>query len=130
VNTECGRATREPGLTFGIEKTYGPSMLVVHVHIHVLPEALPAFISATEANAKASLLEEGVARFDLLQEKDDPTRFLLVEAYKDAGAPAKHKETAHYAAWRDAVLPMMASPRTSVKFESLYPEEPRWQTPA
>lgn len=104
-------------------------MLVVHVQVHVKPEHLAAFIKATRLNAEASLKEPGVARFDVVQQADDPTRFVLVEAYKTAEAPAQHKETAHYAAWRDAVVDMMASPRTSVKYQSLCPDEPRWSTP-
>lgn len=107
-----------------------PAMLVVHVQVHVLPEQVAAFIAATQKNAAASLQEPGIARFDVVQQVDDPTRFVLVEAYKTADAPAQHKDTAHYAAWRDAVAPMMASPRTSLKFQSLCPEEPRWSTPA
>lgn len=106
-----------------------PSMLVVHVHVHVKPEAIDAFIAATRLNSGESLKEPGVARFDLIQELDDPGHFVLVEVYKTSDAPAAHKATPHYAAWRDAVAEMMASPRTSVKFESLYPEEPRWSTP-
>jgi quinol monooxygenase YgiN len=105
-------------------------MLVVHVHVHVKAEHLEAFIAATRANAAASLGEPGVARFDFAQQADDPTRFVLVEVYKTAEAPAQHKETPHYAAWRDGVADMMASPRTSVRYRSLYPEEPRWSTPA
>ena len=104
-------------------------MLVVHVHIHVKPEQLEAFIVLTRENSNESLKEPGVARFDLVQQSDDRTRFILVEAYKTPEAPAQHKETPHYAAWRDAVAPMMASPRTSVKFESLCPDEARWSTP-
>jgi (4S)-4-hydroxy-5-phosphonooxypentane-2,3-dione isomerase len=103
-------------------------MLVVHVQIQVLPEQVEAFIAATRKNAVESLKEPGVARFDFAQQADDPTRFVLVEAYKTADAPAQHKATAHYAAWRDTVAPMMASPRTSVKLQSLYPEESRWST--
>ena len=106
------------------------AMLVVHVQVHVLSEHVEAFIAATQKNASESLKEPGVARFDVVQQADDPTRFVLVEAYKTADAPAQHKETAHYAAWRDAVAPMMQSPRTSVRFQSLCPEEPRWSTPA
>lgn len=105
-------------------------MLVVHVHVHVKPDCVPAFIEATRQNSAASLLEPGVARFDLIQQLDDPTRFVLVEAYKTPQAPAAHKETPHYAAWRDAVADMMQSPRSSLKFESLCPEDARWSTPA
>jgi (4S)-4-hydroxy-5-phosphonooxypentane-2,3-dione isomerase len=103
-------------------------MLVVHVQVQVLPEHVEAFIAATRKNAVESLKEPGVARFDVVQQTDDPTCFVLVEAYRTADAPAHHKETAHYAAWRDTVAPMMARARTSVKLQSLYPEEPRWST--
>lgn len=96
-------------------------MLIVHVHVHVRPEHLDAFIAATLANARASLREPGIARFDVVQQNDDPTRFVLVEAYRTNDAPAAHKETAHYGAWRDTVAPMMASPRTSTKFTNLHP---------
>ena len=106
------------------------AMLVVHIQVHVKPEHVEAFIAATRKNSEASLQESGVARFDVAQQADDPTRFVFVEAYKTPEAPAQHKETAHYAAWRDAVAPMMQSPRTSVKFESVAPDEPRWSTPA
>lgn len=104
-------------------------MLVVHVHVHVKAEHVAAFIAATRLNSEASLKEPGVARFDVVQQVDDPTRFVLTEAYRTSEAPAHHKETAHYAAWRDAVADMMQSPRTSVKYQSLSPEEPRWSTP-
>lgn len=105
------------------------AMLVVHVLVHVKTEDVAAFIAATRLNSAESLKEPGVARFDVIQQADDPTRFVLVEAYKTADAPAAHKETAHYAAWRDAVAPMMASPRTSMKYLTVCPEEARWGTP-
>lgn len=101
-------------------------LLVVHVHVHVKPEHLEAFKSATVANARASILEPGIARFDMVQQADDPTRFVLVEVYRNAAAPAAHKETAHYAAWRDSVAPMMAQPRTSVKYASVFPADTDW----
>ena len=104
-------------------------MLVVHVHVHVKKECVDAFIAATRANSAASLEEPGIARFDVIQQADDPTRFVLIEAYKTAAAPAQHKETVHYATWRDAVADMMQSPRSNVKFDSLCPEETRWSTP-
>ena len=97
-------------------------MLIVHVHIHVRPEQVDAFIGATLANARASILEPGIARFDLVQQADDASRFLLIEIYRDADAPAAHKATPHYATWRDAVEPMMAEPRRSVKYRALTPE--------
>jgi len=104
-------------------------MLVVHVHVHVKPESVSDFRHATIENARASLNEPGVARFDVLQDQNDPTRFVLVEAYKTSDAPLAHKETAHYLTWRDAVAGMMAEPRQSQKYETLFPEESRWQTP-
>ena len=101
-------------------------MLVVHVHVHVKPEHVAAFNAATLANAAASLREPGVARFDVVQQSDDPTRFVLIEVYRSAAAPAAHKETAHYATWRDTVAPMMAEPRTSVKYASVFPDDDGW----
>lgn len=102
------------------------SLLVVHVHVHVKPEHVDAFREATLINARASVQEPGVARFDVCQRQDDPTRFVLVEVYRTPEAPAQHKETAHYAAWRDAVAPMMAEPRTSVKFTNAFPDDAGW----
>ena len=101
-------------------------MLIVHVHVHVKPDQVEAFKAATLANASASVREAGIARFDVAQQSDDPTRFVLVEVYRTAAAPAAHKETAHYALWRDTVAPMMASPRTSVKFGNVFPEDDGW----
>jgi (4S)-4-hydroxy-5-phosphonooxypentane-2,3-dione isomerase len=104
-------------------------MLAVHVFIQVKPGCIDRFIEATRENAKNSLQEKGIARFDLVQQQDDPTRFLLVEVYHNTEAPVRHKETAHYAKWRDTVADMMAVPRTSVKYETLYPEPNRWSCP-
>ncbi len=101
-------------------------MLVVHVHVHVQPEHLEAFRAATLANARESVREPGIARFDVVQQADDPTRFVLVEVYRTAAAPAAHKDTPHYQAWRDAVAPMMAEPRTSVKFGNVFPDDTGW----
>lgn len=101
-------------------------MLVVHVHILVKPGCVAAFQAATLANARESLKEPGVARFDLVQQTDAPNRFIIVEAYRNAEAPAKHKETRHYQIWRDAVAPMMAEARASVKFTSLHPPDENW----
>lgn len=101
-------------------------MLAVHVNIQVKLDCVESFIQATKENAVNSLQEPGIARFDLIQCKEDATCFLLVEVYKDADAPALHKKTAHYATWRDAVADMMAVPRNSTKFETLYPEPGRW----
>lgn len=103
-------------------------MLVVHVQVHVKPESVEAFKQATLANARESLQEPGVARFDVVQQQDDPTRFVLVEVYRDAAASAAHKETKHYPVWRDTVAPMMAEPRSSVKFNNLFPDEAGWES--
>jgi len=98
-------------------------MLVVHVFVHVKPEYLDAFIQATIENSRSSLQEEGIARFDFIQQIDDPTRFVLVEVYRDEQAPTRHKETTHYARWRDSVSEMMAEPRTSIKYTNIFPED-------
>ena len=92
-------------------------MLIVHVFIHVKADKLEDFKAATIENAEKSLGEPGIARFDFVQQKDDPSRFVLVEVYRTPDDPAKHKETAHYQKWRDTVANMMAEPRTSVKYE-------------
>lgn len=101
-------------------------MLVVHVQVHVKPESVEAFKAASLANARESVKEPGIARFDCVQQQDNPTRFVFVEAYRTPQAPAAHKETRHYLTWRDAVAPMMAEPRTSVKFTNLFPEDSGW----
>ena len=97
-------------------------MLTVHVHIQVKPDRVEAFQAACVENARNSLQEPGIARFDVLQQQDDPTRFLLVEVYRSAEAPAAHKQTAHYRAWAEAVADMTAVPRSSVKFDKVYPD--------
>ena len=102
------------------------AMLIVHVHVHVKPECVEAFRAATIENARQSAQEPGIARFDVVQQQDDPTRFVLVEVYRTADAPGEHKETAHYAKWRDTVAPMMAEPRTSVKYKNVFPGEDKW----
>jgi quinol monooxygenase YgiN len=98
-------------------------MLTVHVHIQVKSDRIEAFTAACIENSRNSLEEPGVARFDVLQQQDDPTRFLLVEVYRSAEAPAAHKQTSHYRQWADAVADMMAVPRSSVKFDKVYPED-------
>ncbi|MBL9139137.1 MAG: antibiotic biosynthesis monooxygenase [Verrucomicrobiales bacterium] len=98
-------------------------MLIVLVQVHVKPESVEAFKIATHENASHSRLEPGIARFDVLQQADDPTRFVLVEAYRSSTAPAAHKETAHYRAWRDAVEPMMAESRRSTKYNNVSPDD-------
>ena len=101
-------------------------MLVVHVHVYVNPDAVEEFKAATVVNARNSVQEPGIARFDVVQDNDDPTHFVLVEVYRSLAATVAHKETAHYATWRDTVAPMMAKPRTSVKFTNVYPEDVGW----
>ena len=104
-------------------------MLVVHVHVQVLPDDLDAFVAASLVNARASVAEPGVVRFDVIQDRADPTHVVFVEVYRDADAPAAHKATAHYAAWRDTVAPMMAQPRSSTTFDAVFPAEvDRWQS--
>jgi quinol monooxygenase YgiN len=94
-------------------------VLSIHVHVHVSPEHVEPFIEATLANARASREEPGVTQFDLIQQRDDPTRFVLIEGYRTPDDPARHKETPHYATWRDTVAPMMAEPRRSVTYLEL-----------
>lgn len=101
-------------------------MLIVHVHARVKPDCIEAFRQATVENARQSVLEPGIARFDVIQQEDDPAHFVLVEVYRNPQAPAAHKQTAHYQAWRDAVAEMMAEPRTSFKFVNVFPGEEGW----
>jgi (4S)-4-hydroxy-5-phosphonooxypentane-2,3-dione isomerase len=101
-------------------------MLVVHVHVQVKPECVEAFKQATLVNARESVKEPGIARFDVVQQQDDPARFVFVEAYRNVEANAAHKETKHYQAWRDTVASMMATPRSSVKFTNIFPEDKGW----
>jgi len=98
-------------------------MLVVHVQVHVKPECVEAFKAATLENARQSVREPGIARFDVVQQADDPTRFVLVEAYRSVEATAAHKETSHYQVWRGTVAPMLAVPRSSVKYANVFPED-------
>ncbi len=103
-------------------------MLVVHVFIHVKPESLDAFKAVATENARNSIQESGVARFDVIQQQDDPTRFVLVEVYRSIEANAAHKATAHYARWRDAVegQEMLLEPRYSIKYDNVFPEDAGW----
>ncbi len=98
-------------------------MLIVHVNVQVKPECIDAFREATVENAANSIREPGIARFDVIQQTDDPARFVLVEIYRTPAAAAQHKETAHYAKWRDAVAPMMAVPRSSLKYANVFPPD-------
>lgn len=104
-------------------------MIIVHVFVHVKPGTVDAFTAATLENARNSIAEPGVVRFDVIQQDDDPTRFLFIEIYRTAADPARHKETAHYATWRETVEPMMAEPRRGVKYHSLFPEDAAWERP-
>jgi len=104
-------------------------MLIVHVFVHVQPDTVDAFKAATLDNARHSVQEPGIVRFDVIQQQDDPTRFVLVEIYRTADDPARHKETAHYARWRDAVAGMMAEPRTSIKYAPIFPAAAGWEMP-
>jgi autoinducer 2-degrading protein len=101
-------------------------MIVVHVHIHVKSEMVDAFRRACVENARNSIQEEGIARFDVLQQQDDPGRFILVEVYRNQEAPQKHKNTAHYQKWRDEVANMMAEDRYSIKFSNVFPDDEAW----
>jgi (4S)-4-hydroxy-5-phosphonooxypentane-2,3-dione isomerase len=102
-------------------------MLIVHVFVHVKSQDVDAFTAATLENARNSVREPGVVRFDVVQQDDDPTRFLLIEIYRTPADPARHKDTAHYAAWRQAVESMMAEPRRSVKYRALFPQPAAWE---
>lgn len=102
-------------------------MFIVHVFIHVKPEYLEAFKDATLANVQNSIQEEGIARFDFLQDAD-PNRFVLVEVYRTPEDAGKHKETPHYMVWRDSVAPMMAEPRSSIKYTNIAPGESGWDS--
>ena len=101
-------------------------MLIVHVHVRVKPESVEAFRYATIENAQNSIQEPGIARFDVVQQRDDPARFVLVEIYHNEEAAAAHKETAHYQKWRDTVADMMAEPRSSVKYTNIFPGTTGW----
>ena len=101
-------------------------MIIVHVHVHVNPGSIDAFKEASAGNARSSVQEPGIARFDVIQQSDDPARFLLVEVYRTSSAVAAHKETAHYRKWWDTVADMMAEPRTSVKYTNIFPNDDGW----
>ena len=101
-------------------------MQIVLVHVHVKPEFIEAFKQASIENASNSINESGIARFDVIQQAEDPTKFILVEVYKTAEAPAAHKETAHYARWRDTVTEMMVEPRQGIKYSNVFPTDDNW----
>ena len=101
-------------------------MLIVHVFVHVKLEYVEAFKAATIENAQHSVQEPGIARFDVIQQADDPTKFVLVEVYRTPDDPARHKETAHYKKWRESVADMMAEPRSSIKYANVFPDDLGW----
>src|SRR5215212_10226051 len=101
-------------------------MQIVHVHVNVKPESIEAFKQATVENAGQSIKEEGIARFDVIQQLDEPTKFILIEVYRTAEAPAAHKGTAHYMRWRDTVAGMMAEPRRGIQYANIFPDDQNW----
>lgn len=101
-------------------------MFIVHVDCRVKPGCAEAFKAASRENARNSVQEAGIARFDVVQDLSDPAHFVLVEVYRAPEDAAKHKETAHYAVWRDAVAEMMAEPRSSVKYANCFPDDAQW----
>jgi len=101
-------------------------MHIVHVHVHIKSEFVEAFKQATLENARNSVKEPGIARFDVIQQTEDPTRFVLVEVYRTPEAPALHKQSAHYAKWRDLAEPMMFEPRTRFVYANLFPDDEGW----
>jgi len=103
-------------------------MFIVHVFIHVKPECIEEFRAATLANVRNSIKETGIARFDFMEQLDDPARFVLTEVYRIPEDATKHKETTHYAVWRDTVERMMEEPRSSIKFTNIAPNEDGWDT--
>ena len=103
-------------------------MFIAHVFVHVKEDQVEAFKAATIENAQNSIQEVGIARFDVIQEYDDPTRFVLVEVYRTAADPARHKETAHYSKWRDTVAAMMAEPRSAIRYSNVCPGEDGWDS--
>ena len=101
-------------------------MVIMHVFIQVKPEYIEAFKAATVENGRNSVQEPGIARFDVLQQEDDPARFALVEVYRTAEAPARDKETAHFLKWFDTVAEMMAAPRTRIFYTNVFPDDAGW----
>ena len=104
-------------------------MLIVHVFVHVKPEHVADFTAATLENARNSVQEPGVIRFDVVQQDDDPTRFVLMEIYRTGADPALHKMTSHYLTWVEKVEPMMAEPRSRIRYHAVFPEAEGWEYP-
>ena len=101
-------------------------MLILHVNVHVKEEHIEAFRRATIQNAAASVQEPGIARFDVIQQADDPARFVLVEVYRNLDATVKHKQTSHYLTWTATVTDMLAEPRTRLTYENVFPADQGW----
>jgi autoinducer 2-degrading protein len=101
-------------------------MLIVHVFVHVKEDQVEPFRTATVENARNSCQEPGIARFDVIQQMDDPTHFVLIEVYRTPQDPERHKETVHYKAWRNKVEAMMAEPRKSFRYSNVFPDEKGW----
>jgi (4S)-4-hydroxy-5-phosphonooxypentane-2,3-dione isomerase len=101
-------------------------MLIFHIDIRVKPEAVEAFLEASRENARHSVNEPGIARFDVLQQVDDPTHVVFIEAYRTAEARKAHQETAHYFKWRDTVVDMMSQPRSRMEFRNVFPGDEGW----
>jgi len=104
----------------------GANMHIVHVMVHVKPDQIEAFKAASRENARNSVKETGIARFDVIQQTDDPTRFVLVEVYRSADSVSRHKETAHYVTWRDTVADMLEEPRFGIKYNNIFPDDSGW----
>jgi quinol monooxygenase YgiN len=102
------------------------AMFIVHVLANVKSDKIDEFRLATIENVRSSIKASGVARFDVIQQQDDPARFVPVEVYRTPDDAAKHKETKHYQKWRDAVADMMAQPRTSIKYNNIFPDDNGW----
>ncbi|MBV8069111.1 MAG: antibiotic biosynthesis monooxygenase [Acidobacteriaceae bacterium] len=101
-------------------------MVIMHIHIRVKPEFIEEFRAATIENARNSVKEPGIARFDFLQHAEEPDRFVLIEVYRTPDAPALHRETPHYKSWRDRAEPMMAEPRTRIRLDNVFPDDTGW----
>ena len=101
-------------------------MHIVVVHVRVKPECAPAFVEETLKNARQSVREPGIARFDFTQDVENRSHFILVEAYRAPSDQDEHRKTAHYLAWREAVAPMMAEARAATKLVNLFPPDSGW----
>ena len=101
-------------------------MHIVHVHCTVKPDCVDAFKDVTTENARNSVQEPGVARFDVIQQQDDPTKFVLVEVYRQASDVDEHKKTAHYKAWAETATPLLAGDRSKVLYTEVFPDADGW----